>query len=63
MNCLTVPFCAADRNRWRVGLRPFPKAVPPPPPPSEDRTKEILNDPRVQAVKQREAEVRSWSSW
>eukprot|EP00775_Hariotina_reticulata_P006495 gene6495-6723_t len=44
---------ALDRNRWRVGLRPFPKAVPPPPPPSEDRTKEILADPRVQAVRQR----------
>jgi hypothetical protein len=43
-----------DRNRWRVGLRPFPKAVPPPPPPSEDETKAILNDPRVQAVRQRE---------
>lgn len=43
-----------DRNRWRVGLQPFPKAVPPPPPPSEDRAKEILADPRVQAVRQRE---------
>jgi hypothetical protein len=40
-----------------VGLQPFPKAVPPPPPPSEDRTKEILADPRVQAVKEREAQV------
>jgi hypothetical protein len=28
-----------DRHRARVGLFPFPKAVPPPPPPSEDRTK------------------------
>lgn len=48
---------ALDRNRWRVGLQPFPRAVPPPPPPSEDRTKEILADPRVQAVKQRETQA------
>lgn len=31
-----------DRNRWRVGLKPFPKAVPPPPPPSEKRVEEIV---------------------
>lgn len=52
-----LPACSADRNRWRVGLLPFPRAVPPPPPPSEDRTKEILADPRVQAVKERETQV------
>lgn len=46
-------LCTTDRNRWRVGLGPFPKAVPPPPPPSEERTKEILADPRVQAVRDR----------
>lgn len=51
---LCGPAVLADRNRWRVGLQPFPRAVPPPPPPSEDRTKEILADPRVQAVRQRE---------
>lgn len=28
---------ALDRHRARVGLLPFPKAVPPPPPPSEER--------------------------
>jgi len=52
-----LPSFTTDRNRWRVGLQPFPRAVPPPPPPSEDRTKEILADPRVQAVKQRETQV------
>jgi hypothetical protein len=41
-----------------VGLQPFPKAVPPPPPPSEERTKEILADPRVQAVKERETKAK-----
>eukprot|EP00878_Enallax_costatus_P001050 GHUV01001185.1.p1 GENE.GHUV01001185.1~~GHUV01001185.1.p1 ORF type:complete len:643 (+),score=165.16 GHUV01001185.1:143-2071(+) len=46
---------AQDRNRWRVGLPPFPKAVPPPAPPTEERTKEILADPRVQAVRERNA--------
>ncbi|KAF8071307.1 IP5P13 [Scenedesmus sp. PABB004] len=49
---------ALDRNRWRVGLAPFPKPVPPPPPPSEARTQEILADPRVQAVKVRESAAR-----
>uniref|UniRef100_A0A383VGR7 NADH:ubiquinone oxidoreductase intermediate-associated protein 30 domain-containing protein n=1 Tax=Tetradesmus obliquus TaxID=3088 RepID=A0A383VGR7_TETOB len=49
---------ALDRNRWRVGLQPFPRAVPPPPPPSEERTKEILADPRVQAVKERESKAK-----
>ncbi len=28
---------AQDRHRPRVGLWPFPKAVPPPPPPTEER--------------------------
>eukprot|EP00879_Flechtneria_rotunda_P002013 GHRR01002190.1.p1 GENE.GHRR01002190.1~~GHRR01002190.1.p1 ORF type:complete len:439 (+),score=154.06 GHRR01002190.1:1582-2898(+) len=42
---------ALDRNRWRVGLPPFPRAVPPPPPPSEESTREILKDPRVQAAR------------
>lgn len=28
---------AEDRHRPRVGLWPFPKAVPPPPPPTEER--------------------------
>jgi uncharacterized protein YbjT (DUF2867 family) len=41
---------SADRHRARAGLLPFPKAVPPPPPPSEDRTKEILSDDRVQSA-------------
>jgi hypothetical protein len=36
----------ADAHRWRVGLPPFPRAVPPPPPPTEDRKAEILADPR-----------------
>ncbi|WIA12335.1 hypothetical protein OEZ85_012388 [Tetradesmus obliquus] len=49
---------ALDRNRWRVGLQPFPRAVPPPPPPSEERTKEILADPRVQAVKEWESKAK-----
>lgn len=26
-----------DRNRWRVGLLPFPAYTPPPPPPTEER--------------------------
>jgi len=26
-----------DRNRWRVGLQPFPAYTPPPAPPTEER--------------------------
>ncbi len=37
-----------DRNRAQIGLPPMPKPVPPPPPPTEERTKEILADDRVQ---------------
>lgn len=37
-----------DRNRAHIGLPPMPKPVIPPPPPSEERTKEILADDRVQ---------------
>ncbi|GIL92972.1 hypothetical protein Vretimale_15467 [Volvox reticuliferus] len=33
---------ALDKQRWRVGLRPMPKAVPPPAPVSEERRKEIV---------------------
>lgn len=50
-------FPCADRNRWRVGLPPFPKAVPPPAPPTEERTKEILADPRVQAAREKNAKA------
>jgi hypothetical protein len=39
-------FPPADAHRWRVGLPPFPRAVPPPAPPTEERTAEILADPR-----------------
>uniref|UniRef100_A0A7S0RVS8 NAD(P)-binding domain-containing protein n=1 Tax=Chlamydomonas leiostraca TaxID=1034604 RepID=A0A7S0RVS8_9CHLO len=35
---------ALDRNRWRVGLPPFPKYAPPPAPVTEERTQEILNE-------------------
>eukprot|EP00882_Tetradesmus_deserticola_P007943 GHRQ01008363.1.p2 GENE.GHRQ01008363.1~~GHRQ01008363.1.p2 ORF type:complete len:175 (+),score=63.24 GHRQ01008363.1:870-1394(+) len=49
---------ALDRHRWRVGLQPFPRAVPPPPPPTEERTQEILADPRVQAVRERETKAK-----
>lgn len=38
---------AVDRNRWRVGLQPFPKAVPPPPPVTEQRRDEILQQVAV----------------
>jgi hypothetical protein len=37
-----------DSHRWRVGLPPFPRAVPPPAPPTEDRKAEILADPRCE---------------
>jgi hypothetical protein len=37
-----------DRSRAQIGLPPMPKPVPPPPPPTEERTKEILADDRVQ---------------
>jgi hypothetical protein len=36
-------------NRWRVGLMPFPKAVPPPRPLTEEEVKELLTDPRIKA--------------
>ncbi|KAI8465804.1 MAG: complex I intermediate-associated protein 30-domain-containing protein [Monoraphidium minutum] len=49
---------APDAHRWRVGLQPFPKAVPPPAPPTEERTKEILADPRVQEVAARDRQQR-----
>ena len=39
-----------DRLRSRIGLPPMPKPVPPPPPPSQERTKEILADERVQVT-------------
>ena len=39
-----------DRLRAGIGLPPMPKPVPPPPPPSQERTKEILSDERVQVV-------------
>lgn len=51
-------FAMTDRNRWRVGLQPFPRAVPPPAPVSEQRKKEILADPRVQEVQQRNNNAR-----
>ena len=41
-----------DRRRATVGLRPLPKPAPPPAPPSEERTKEILADDRVQVGQQ-----------
>ena len=37
-----------DRSRARIGLPPMPKPANPPPPPTEERTKEILADDRVQ---------------
>lgn len=37
-----------------MGLQPFPAWVPPPPPPDTTRTQEILNDPRVAAVRERD---------
>ncbi len=39
-----------DRSRVQIGLPPMPKPVPPPAPPSEERTKEILADDRVQVL-------------
>jgi hypothetical protein len=50
--------CLPDSKRWFVGLQPFPRAVPPPAPPTEERTQEILADPRVQAVRERDAAAR-----
>jgi len=47
-----------DNERVVRGLRPFPLAKPPPPPVSEQRTKEILADPRVQAAQARDREAR-----
>ncbi len=41
--CLRAP---TDRNRWRVGLQPMPKAVPPPPPVTEERRAEIVAQAR-----------------
>ncbi|KAA6425478.1 MAG: hypothetical protein FRX49_04376 [Trebouxia sp. A1-2] len=51
-----------DRSRAQIGLAPMPKPVPPPPPPTEERTKEILADDRVQAVQSRERKERSNSN-
>ncbi|KIZ06137.1 hypothetical protein MNEG_1822 [Monoraphidium neglectum] len=49
---------ALDSHRWRVGLQPFPRAVPPPAPPTEERKAEILADPRVQEVRDRQQRAR-----
>lgn len=57
--CCCARVHAADKHRWRVGLAPFPRAVPPPAPPTEERAKEILADPRVAAVREREARARA----
>lgn len=51
-----------DRSRARIGLPPMPKPANPPPPPTEERTKEILADDRVQAVQSRERKERSNSN-
>lgn len=50
---------APDAHRWRVGLQPFPRAVPPPAPPSEERKAEILADPRVQEVRDRQQRMKA----
>ncbi|GBF93005.1 hypothetical protein Rsub_05616 [Raphidocelis subcapitata] len=50
---------APDANRWRVGLPPFPRAVPPPAPPTEERKAEILADPRVAAAAARDRQQRA----
>jgi len=39
-----------DARRARFGIEPFPSPTPPPAPVTEERKKEILADPRVQAV-------------
>eukprot|EP00899_Mesostigma_viride_P022438 jgi/Mesvir1/3379/Mv05084-RA.2 len=46
--------CVQDRDRVKAGMRPFPAWVEPPPPVTEDRLKEILADPRVQAARIRD---------
>lgn len=46
---------AKDDMRTRKGLLPFPAPVDPPLPVSEERKKEILADPRVQAAQERDA--------
>lgn len=53
---------AVDSDRTVRGLPPFPFAQDPPPPPTQEQTQAILNDPRVVAVREREAREKAAAS-